>query len=292
MILRRERRDRWTTVDNTAVEDDRLSFKALGLLVYLLSRPDGWSTNYRQLVRTHRDGEASVRSGLTELQQAGYIERRRIHLDDGTFGWECVVRETADHAGATHDGVSQAWVGPAQEQETEVATTEELGDSLRSSRAPSPVPQDDPQVVELCAYLAERVEKHRGGDRPAVTAAWRRDMRLLVERGALGVDKPEAIAPEKVRAAIDATFDVLAEPGRDGFCWADQVRSPGALRRHLPKLREAYRRATQGRISKGGQAVERVVGRMVAEQRNGKAASSALDERRQPLGLLPANPER
>lgn len=93
MIIRRERRDRFTVIDNVAVDDVKLSFKALGLLTYLLSKPDGWSANYRQLATARTDGEASVRSGMTELREAGYLEQTKITKPDGTFEWDCVIRE-------------------------------------------------------------------------------------------------------------------------------------------------------------------------------------------------------
>lgn len=94
MIVRRQRRDRFTIVDNGAIEDDRLSFKALGLLAYLLSRPDGWRASYRQLATVRRDGEASVRSALKELELAGYMTRTRMRCEGGKFTWVSVVQET------------------------------------------------------------------------------------------------------------------------------------------------------------------------------------------------------
>ena len=96
MILRRERRDRFTIVDNSMIEDKRLSYKAIGLLTYLLSRPDGWAANYRHLSEMHDDGETSVRSGLDELRTCGYLEqRRRKHPTTGQWVWECIIREVA-----------------------------------------------------------------------------------------------------------------------------------------------------------------------------------------------------
>jgi hypothetical protein len=41
-------RRRFTRIDNTAIEDPRLSFRALGVLTYVLSKPDDWA-------RTDRD---------------------------------------------------------------------------------------------------------------------------------------------------------------------------------------------------------------------------------------------
>lgn len=96
--LRVERRQRFTIVDNSALEDERLSFKAVGLLAFLLSKPDGWTISYRQLASVRSDGEHSVRAGLSELEAAGYLTRRRIRLEDGTVRWESVIRESSASA--------------------------------------------------------------------------------------------------------------------------------------------------------------------------------------------------
>ena len=49
MIIRRKINARFTVVPNEPVNDERLSFEALGLLTYLLSRPDHWTVNLEQL---------------------------------------------------------------------------------------------------------------------------------------------------------------------------------------------------------------------------------------------------
>lgn len=62
-------------MSNETIEDPALSFKALGLLAWLLSRPDGWEVNHRQIAAAHGDGEYAVRSALGELETAGYLRR-------------------------------------------------------------------------------------------------------------------------------------------------------------------------------------------------------------------------
>lgn len=136
-------------------------------------------------------------------------------------------------------------------------------------------------IDRLCALLADAVEAHGGAGRPKVTAAWRRDMRLLLQRGELGISDAKGRPPEIIERAIGFTFSQLGDPGADGFCWADQVRSPGALRRHWPRLAEAKRKLEQGRgVSKGARTIDRVAARLQAEA-DGRA--------REPLALPGAN---
>lgn len=253
MIIRVAKRRQYTQIDNRAVEDDRLSFKALGLLTYLLSRPDSWEANYRHLATTHTDGESGVRSGLTELQDAGYIVRERLRdTESGHFVWVHVVFEHPDD----HASISHAWETHvrkthvrenAPEEELEATTTETTKTETKDEGA------DAPLVESLCDQLAAAIEAHGTVKaRPAVTERWRRDMRLLVQRGPLRVEKAEAIPADRVGKAIAYVFEHLADPSSSGFCWADQIRSPHALRDHWVQLLEAGHRQqtmTRGRVA-------------------------------------------
>lgn len=72
-------------IDKGVVNDERLSWKARGMLAYLLSKPDDWTVRITDLVRRAPDGEAAVRSGMQELIDAGYITVKQEHKKDGTW---------------------------------------------------------------------------------------------------------------------------------------------------------------------------------------------------------------
>lgn len=81
-------------IPNTVLDDADLSFKAKGILCYLLSRSDEWEVYQAQLEDLGPDGEHAIRSGLNELIEAGYIERNRRRGDLGEFqGYEYVIYE-------------------------------------------------------------------------------------------------------------------------------------------------------------------------------------------------------
>jgi hypothetical protein len=80
-ITRAGSRDRFTVVHNRTIEDDRLSFRALGLLVFVLSKPDNWKTHVNHLATTHSEGRGAVRSALGELEEFGYVERKWMRAD-------------------------------------------------------------------------------------------------------------------------------------------------------------------------------------------------------------------
>jgi len=58
--------------------ESRLSYKAIGILMYVLSKPDNWEANEDDLVKRHDDGRASVRAGIAELIDHGYMHRCRV----------------------------------------------------------------------------------------------------------------------------------------------------------------------------------------------------------------------
>jgi hypothetical protein len=66
-------------------EDPTISFKAKGMLTYLLLKPDGWTIQVGDLVKRATDGESSVRSGLHELEEAGYLICVQGTDDQGRF---------------------------------------------------------------------------------------------------------------------------------------------------------------------------------------------------------------
>lgn len=131
-------------------------------------------------------------------------------------------------------------------------------DSANPSR---PVPaRPDMEVDHLCEVLSSLVADHRG-TRPKITKAWRSDMDKLVRLGPAGIEKPTDWTPDRIEKGIRRVFTELTTRGPNGFCWADQIRSPGALREKWDQLRVALRAASAGRSDRGwvnheGQMVE------------------------------------
>ena len=85
-IIRQKRKERFSIVDNKVIEDERLSFKARGLLIYMLSKPDDWKFHTEELVKhSSQDGVSAVRTALKEIEKYGYLTRKRERSTKGTF---------------------------------------------------------------------------------------------------------------------------------------------------------------------------------------------------------------
>ena len=89
-IIRSERRKNFTHIDNKVFADNVLSFRAMGLLGYLLSKPDNWSVSARHLAtvteKTARPVAINaVHETLKELRQAGFIVMKKRHTGETDY---------------------------------------------------------------------------------------------------------------------------------------------------------------------------------------------------------------
>lgn len=68
----------FTVVTNNIVNDDRLTLKAKGLYLFLLSKPDNWTFSARLIATQNKDAIDSVNAGLQELEKVGLLSRLPI----------------------------------------------------------------------------------------------------------------------------------------------------------------------------------------------------------------------
>lgn len=92
-IIRVKKKSNYAVIDKTFLEDKELSWKAKGIMTFMLSKPDNWTFYLKELIKHSTDGEASFRSGFNELKKRGYVQRVKHRQEDGTFKWETVVYE-------------------------------------------------------------------------------------------------------------------------------------------------------------------------------------------------------
>jgi hypothetical protein len=107
----------YVMLDRRLAEDPSLSWKAKGLMAYMLSRPDDWQIRVTDLVRRSPGGECAVRSGLRELEQHGYIVRKQRHdAATGRFaGVILTVHESPTPSAGAPSAVTPACDSPKTE---------------------------------------------------------------------------------------------------------------------------------------------------------------------------------
>jgi hypothetical protein len=90
IIKRKVRRD-FTTLPNDLIRDSRISWGALGLLVYILSLPDDFRLRLCHLAKQKSCGRDATRARAKELENAGYLLITRERGTHGRFSstlWE------------------------------------------------------------------------------------------------------------------------------------------------------------------------------------------------------------
>lgn len=72
----------FTVISNTFIRDNRLSFKAKGLLATMISLPDNWCYSVSGLETLSTDGKCSITSAIKELEEYGYLKRVKQVRDE------------------------------------------------------------------------------------------------------------------------------------------------------------------------------------------------------------------
>jgi biotin operon repressor len=72
-------------MSNAVIRDSRLSYRARGVLLEILSRPDNWRVSGDSLARSGKEGRDAILTALKELRDCGYIRMVKIRKEDGTF---------------------------------------------------------------------------------------------------------------------------------------------------------------------------------------------------------------
>lgn len=83
----------FTRIENSTLQDTRLSWKARGLLAYMLSKPDNFRFYLEELTKHAPDGLASVRAGIKELESLGYVKRFPNREKGKVLSWDMDVFE-------------------------------------------------------------------------------------------------------------------------------------------------------------------------------------------------------
>ena len=84
-IYRIHKEDNYVIVDKAFLLNEKISLKAKGLLALLLSYPDDWQFYEAEIVQHAADKVNSLKSGLKELIENGYIVRKHAKDEKGKF---------------------------------------------------------------------------------------------------------------------------------------------------------------------------------------------------------------
>jgi len=207
MIFRtiKNKENPYSIIPNAIINNPNLSYKAKGILIYLISKPDGWEVKLEDIAKHSKDGLDAVRSGVNELVKAGYIIRRRIRNKDGKMaGWESLVyEETQINAiksninKTTNEGVSPTLENPRSVNPTLLITDKEI--NTNNTTCAEKKNKFSDEVHEVAEYYQKKLKEHFPSF-TAITKSW--FIRQLQTANTLLRNKTK----EEIFSLIDATF--------------------------------------------------------------------------------------
>lgn len=93
LIIRSNIRQNFTVIPNEMANDDRLGADALGLLVYLLTKPNDWKVRVNELRKRFDMGKDKTYRILGNLEQLGYVIRESVRADGKFSETRYIVRD-------------------------------------------------------------------------------------------------------------------------------------------------------------------------------------------------------
>ncbi len=153
----------YTTINNYISTDNRLSYRAKGIWMYAFSRRDDWDFYLKDLINQSTDGRDAVRSGLKELEDCGYLVRRRVRISGCFKGYDWTFYETPqDFKKIVPQTAFPTSVKPTSENRpltsTELLSTEEEQTNNLEEEDPS---DEKDSVLFVCSSPIENEKEKR-----------------------------------------------------------------------------------------------------------------------------------
>lgn len=92
-VFKVEKTKDFTIMSNYHLRDRNLSFKAKGLLSFMLSLPEDWDYSLKGLCAISKENRDAIRSTLKELQDNHYLEIEKVRGDKGYFEYNYLIYE-------------------------------------------------------------------------------------------------------------------------------------------------------------------------------------------------------
>ena len=233
MIIKRHLSANFTVIDNAVLQDERLSWKATGLLAYLLSLPEDWRVHIEDLARRKTDGHSATSSGFRELRMAGYLVVEKVRGDRGRISSVCHVYDQPLETAVIDIQTS----GLTEERETRGA--------------------DEPSLGELVPLQKTQVQSTQDkANREQFNSVWE----WLTEAFGKPPASQESLRAKLVMSLVNegATPDELARrwatwPAHFGTATITET----ALEKHWNRLGLPPRKATTAQAAQAGRAQDR-----------------------------------
>lgn len=246
----------FTMIPNEWVRDERLSFKARGLLALLMSHSENWSVSVKSLASQGPDGIDAIRTAISELENLGYLCRHRQRGEDGQLGGVDYLLGSSGHAGGvdsadvTEQGLDKPNVdNPILDNPT---PKKNKGKKNNLKKNPHSPPEGDGVFDSVYDSWPKKVERKQAKHRFALASRKH-------PGGVQGLaDDVRRFAAAYRTAGVEKRFVPALGAWLNGERWTDELptsprqapRTPQRQQKPLKTVAEV--RATRERIMNGG----------------------------------------
>ncbi|MFI9228602.1 hypothetical protein [Streptomyces rimosus] len=267
-ILRRHLSSGFTVLPNSTLNDERLSFRARGILGWLISKPDNWQVRITAIAAAGKEGREAVAEAVRELKRLGYY---RVVTDRGPDGRLSRFTEVYDTA--------QDWAAEEYERLEASRLSRKLSKKLESeAQSPSETEGGFPGVGSPVAgepeagasgVLSSNHNQHLQKEIPPTPAAVAAGEPLPV-----GGEEPVPAVKQGPGRACAAHPDA---PGRScrGCGTSPRAQREAEKRAERERVKRAERAANEGTLAEvrsrpGGDGLSEVARRRIEEMRRAR----------------------
>lgn len=217
----------FTIIANEVLRDEKLSFRARGILACILSRPDNWKTTSESLARESKEGRSAILSALKELEQVGYLVRNKYQNEKGQWVSESTVFDKPQI------NVEKPKYGNPTSGEPTSENRDLIEVTNKNERKEEYTRTYGDEDIRLANLLADLIIAN-GSKKPTVTDKWYSDIEKL--------HRIDGRTYEQIEAAIRWCQN-------DSF-WVGNIQSPKKLRAQYDQMRlQAQRSQKQSKVT-------------------------------------------
>lgn len=151
------KRERFAQIDRLAINDKSISFRARGILTWIMDKPNDWAFDSETLAEASTEGRDAIRSALRELEAHGYMRRERMQNPE-TGRWRTV---TSVFETPTEDGIPVVGNPDVGEPGATTETVTETELSSKPSASPPRKQRERNEVWDALVEVAGDVEAER-----------------------------------------------------------------------------------------------------------------------------------
>lgn len=210
-VFRIEKTKDFTIMSNHHLRNIKLSLKAKGLLSLMLSLPEDWDYTTKGLAYICKDGIDSIATALKELEQHGYLTRRRLRNENGQLGdIEYTIHEQpafSDEEGVSPKRENPRQVNPRQEKPEQAEPEQENPPQLNTNRSITEKSKTDISSTHQSIYPAapQAAGRQDGIDRIEAARIYREIIKMNIEYDCM----VERYGEERMDEVIELMLEVV-----------------------------------------------------------------------------------